>query len=88
MKLVKVEKDFCPACNQVGEFLKDTGVAYDTLNIQAGKDEDQEKARELLQKVGLFTVPVTFVLDGEGEIVDHARGVDRGKLQELVDLVK
>jgi glutaredoxin len=88
MKLVKVEKDFCPACNQVGAFLDDAGVTYEKLNIQGSDEEKADQARELLGKVGLFTVPVTFVLDGEGEIVDHARGVDRGKLQELVDLVK
>lgn len=92
MKLVKIEKDFCPACDQVGAFLDDTGVDYAKLNIMgAGSKEAEEKAdkaREILGKLGLFTVPVTVVLDEEGQIVDHARGADIGKLNELVESVK
>jgi glutaredoxin len=92
MKLIKIEKDFCPACNIVGAFLADTGVEYTTLNIMASgtpeKEKEAEEARELLGKLQLFTVPVTVVLDGQGEIVDHAKGNDQGKLTELVELVK
>jgi glutaredoxin len=88
MKLVKVEKDNCPACNVVGAFLDDTGVEYEKLNIQGSDEEAADKARGILGKLGFFTVPVTVVLDKDGEIVDSAKGADRGKLQELVELVK
>lgn len=87
MKLVKIEKDFCPACNQVGAFLDNEGVSYEKYNIQ-GTDENADKAREILGNLGLFTVPVTVVLDNEGSVQDHARGMDAPKLAELVEAVK
>lgn len=88
MKLVKIEKPFCPACDEVAAFLADAAVDYSTLNIQAGAESEQDQAREFLGQLGLFTVPVTIVLDDDNTIVDHARGMDRAKLQELVELVK
>lgn len=88
MKLLKVEKDFCPACNVVAEILDDAGVAYDKLNIQGADEEKAEQARDILGKLELFTVPVTVVMNEDGEIVDFARGADRGKLEQLIALVK
>ena len=88
MKLIKIEKPFCPACDEVAAFLADTGVEYSILNIQAGKESEQDQARKFLGQLGLFTVPVTIVLGEDNTIIDHARGMDRVKLQELVELVK
>lgn len=87
MKLIKIEKVHCPACNVVGAFLDDTGVEYTKLDSQA-PDKDGDRAREFLGELGLFTVPVTVLVDEFNKVVDHARGVDTGKLQELVDQVK
>jgi glutaredoxin len=88
MKLIKVEKDNCPACNIVGAFLDDAGVEYTKLNIQGTDPKEADEARGILGKLGLFTVPVTVVVDGQGEIVEHAKGADTGKLTELVELIK
>jgi glutaredoxin len=86
MKLVKIQKPNCPACNQVGAFLDNAAVEYDKWDIM-GSDENSDKARELLGKLGYFTVPVTVVLEGE-ELVKHSRGFNGDELQELVDMVK
>jgi glutaredoxin len=86
MNLVKIQKPNCPACNQVGAFLDDAGVEYDKWDIM-GSDEKSDKAREILGELGLFTVPVTVVLE-DGKLVKHSRGFNGGELQELVDMVK
>lgn len=90
-QLIKIEKDFCPACDIVGSILDDTGVEYSKLNIQASGTPEKEKeatdARGYLATVQLFTVPVTVLVE-DGQVIDHARGADREKLAELVEAVK
>lgn len=87
MKLIKIEKNQCPACDKVSAFLDDSGVAYETMNIHAG-DKQSEKAQSYLQELSLFTVPVTLVVNEAGHIVEYVRGMDVAGLQELTEFVR
>lgn len=87
MKIIKIEKNHCSACDKVSAFLDNSGVSYDTLNIHAdGKEAEQGQA--YLQELSLFTVPVTLVVNEEGHIVEYARGMDVDALQQLTEFVK
>lgn len=88
MKLLKIEKDFCPACNKVTAFLEDSGVTYETLNIQGDDQEKADLAREYLGELQLFTVPVTVLVNEDGGVIEHVRGMDPEGLQGLVNSVK
>jgi thioredoxin 1 len=80
MKLIKVQKEDCPACKQVEAFLQNQDVAYDTVDVY----QDPSIAMEL----GVMTVPVTVVKDDDGSIVASSLGFKPGELAELVEMVK
>ncbi|MDK2600527.1 glutaredoxin domain-containing protein [Bacillus stercoris] len=82
MKLLKIEKPNCPACNQVGEFLNHSGVEYQKVDIYEG-----DLGQEILGKLGLFTVPVTVLLDGE-DILSYVPGFNIDALTEIVEKAK
>jgi len=90
-QLIKIEKDFCPACDIVEAILKEHGAEYSKLNIQASGTPDKEKeadtAREYLAEIGLFTVPVTILVEDK-KVVDFAKGADREKLAEFAEAVR
>lgn len=88
MRVIKIEKDACPACLKVGAFLDNSEVAYSSLNIQGENEEQAEQARNYLGELSLFTVPVTVLVDYNGNIIEYAQGMDVAKLSELVSFVK
>lgn len=80
MKIVKVEKDNCPACDNVGVFLDNQGISYDKVDVY----KDPSIAMEL----GLMTVPIVVLKDKDGKIVDHAIGFNEEALSKIVEQVK
>lgn len=66
----------CPYCTMAKEYLKEKNIAFEDINV----NEDQEKAREMVEKSGQMGVPV---LDINGEIVV---GFDRAKIDSLLNL--
>ena len=52
----------CPYCVRAKQFLKDSNVAFDDINVAV----DHEKAQEMVDKTGQMGVPV---IDIDGEII-------------------
>ena len=65
----------CPYCDKVKQWLDDNGYSYQEYNVQ----ENQEKAREMIQRTQQRGVPQVFI--GEHEIV----GFRTEKIQEAID---
>ncbi len=66
----------CTYCEAAKNFFNQNGIAYIDYNVQ----EDQEKAREMVERSGQMGVPVIFI-DGEMVI-----GFDEPRLRELLGL--
>jgi glutaredoxin-like YruB-family protein len=76
MKVKIYSTPFCPHCAMVKEFLKQHGVEFEDVNVQ----ENQEAAKEMIQKSGQSGVPVIEV---NGKIIV---GFDKEKLIEVLGL--
>ncbi len=61
----------CPYCNMAKDFLKEKGVEYEEIDVS----ENEEKAREMVQKSGQMGVPVLEI--GEEVII----GFDKEKIE-------
>lgn len=64
----------CPYCVMVKDYLKQIKVNFEDINV----GEDQEKAREMVEKTGQMGVPV---VDISGEIIV---GFDKNKINEVL----
>jgi glutaredoxin 3 len=64
----------CPYCTMVKDYLKQNNVEYEDVNV----GEDQEKAREMVDKSGQMGVPVS---DIDGEIIV---GFDKAKIESVL----
>ncbi len=66
----------CHFCEAAKNFFNENGVVYTEHNVQ----EDQEKAREMVERSGQMGVPVIFIGD------EMVIGFDEGRLRELLGL--
>lgn len=66
----------CPFCIRAKQFLKDSKVAFEDIDVS----EDQEKAQEMIKKSGQMGVPV---LDIDGKIIV---GFDKEKINDAIGL--
>ncbi len=64
----------CPYCQQAKEYFKENKIEYTEYNVA----DDQEKAKEMIEKSGQMGVPV---IDINGTILV---GFDKGKLEEAL----
>lgn len=64
----------CPYCTKIKQWLDENGHEYTEHNVA----EDQEKAREMIQKTGQRGVPQTFI--GEKAVI----GFQPQKIQEAI----
>jgi glutaredoxin-like YruB-family protein len=77
MKNVKVySTPTCPWCIRTKQFLKDSNVAFEELDVST----NQAAAEEMIKKSGQMGVPV---VDIEGVIIV---GFDRGKIKESLGI--
>ncbi len=77
MKSVKVYgTSSCPFCIKAKQFLDDSGVEYENIDVST----DQDKAEEMKQKSGQMGVPV---IDIEGEIIV---GFDKDRISKALEL--
>ncbi len=74
MKVTIYSTPTCPYCLQAKEFFKEKGVEYTEINVA----EDQDKAKEMMDKSGQMGVPV---IDIDGEIIV---GFDKTKIEGLL----
>lgn len=75
-KLIKFEKDNCPACTMVENFLTDNKVVAEKVN--------PFNDPKLATKFMISSVPVTILLDEEGNEMGRSRGFNPSELEELI----
>ncbi|MGG0308223.1 HNH endonuclease [Priestia megaterium] len=75
MELIKFYKDGCNPCTMVDNFLKDAGVEYKSIHVF----ENPEIAGEY----DLASVPVTILLDDQGNEVKRSYGFNPPELEEM-----
>ena len=75
-KVIVYSTPACPYCVMVKNFLKQNNVGFEEIDVAA----DKAKAKEMVEKSGQMSVPVT---DVDGEVVV---GYDTGKLKKLLGL--
>jgi thioredoxin 1 len=75
-KLLKFEKENCPACSMVEGFLTDN-------NVKAEKVNPFEQPK-LAAKFMISSVPVTILLDDEGNEIQRSRGFKPDELEEII----
>ena len=68
----------CPFCVMVKDWLKGKSVKYDDFNV----GQNQDKAKEMMEKSGQMGVPV---IDIDGEIII---GFDKPKLEAALKKAK
>ncbi|MBD3210126.1 NrdH-redoxin [Candidatus Micrarchaeota archaeon] len=74
-KVIVYTGAWCPWCHKVMDFLKEHNVEFEARDV-----ENQEYAREVVEKSGQGGIPVTEI---DGQIVV---GYDVNKLRELLGL--
>lgn len=76
MKLLKFEKENCPSCQMVDNFLQ-------ANNIEAVKVNPFDKP-DLAVKFAISSVPVTILLDDKGNEVQRSIGYNPSELEEMI----
>lgn len=66
----------CPYCHKVKAFLKESNVEFEDIDVS----QNQEKAKEMVDKTGQMGVPV---IDVEGEFVV---GFDKEKIKSALGI--
>jgi thioredoxin 1 len=75
-KLLKFEKENCPACTMVENFLTDKNVEVEKVNPFENP--------KLAAKFMISSVPVTILLDEEGNEIQRSRGFNPEELDSLI----
>ncbi|MBU1135162.1 MAG: glutaredoxin family protein [Nanoarchaeota archaeon] len=57
MKVIVYSTKTCPYCDMLKDFLKEKGVEFEEIDVS----QNQEKAREMVEKSGQMGVPVTEI---------------------------
>jgi thioredoxin 1 len=77
MKLLKFEKENCPACTMVEHFLSDR-------NIEPEKVNPFENPK-LAANFRISSVPVTILLDDEGNEIKRVIGFKPDELEDIIN---
>jgi thioredoxin 1 len=81
-EIIKFEKNGCVPCVRVSNLLEENNVEYKAINIMIAENGD------LLEKYGIFSVPVTILLNDEGKVVKEVTGFDEVGLIEIINMNK
>lgn len=76
MRLIKLEQPNCNPCKMVSNYLNDAGVKYETVDVTQNP--------EVAAQFGAMGVPVTFLLNEQGEEVKRSIGFKPNELDELL----
>lgn len=74
--LLKLYKEDCVPCATLENFLNIQTIPHESVDIMKNTD--------LAVKYGIMSVPVTILLNENGEEVDRANGFNPEKLNELI----
>ncbi|WP_144509836.1 glutaredoxin family protein [Bacillus sp. FJAT-22090] len=75
-KLIKIYKQNCNPCTMVSGFLDSNSVVYDEFDIMENT--------ELAVKYGIMSVPVTILLDNDGNEIARSNGFNPPELERLI----
>ena len=75
-KVIVYSTDFCSYCHLAKDFLKENKIEFEDVNVQ----QDQSRAKEMVEKSGQQGVPV---IDIDGKIIV---GFDKDKIKELLGI--
>ncbi|NUI59265.1 MULTISPECIES: co-chaperone YbbN [Bacillus amyloliquefaciens group] len=76
MRLIKLEQPNCNPCKMVSNYLEQTGVEYEVVDVTQNP--------EVAAQFGVMGVPVTFLLNEQGEEVKRSIGFKPNELDELL----
>lgn len=77
MKLLKLEKYMCGACNRLSAYLEGNELPHETVNI--------EDHPEIAAKYQAMAAPILIALDDRGEEIDRVEGFNVEKIQEMLE---
>lgn len=78
MKVTVYSTPACPWCHKAKEFLRQHRIKYSEINVA----DDQQAAREMIEKSGQMGVPV---IDVDGQIII---GFDKPALEKALGIAK
>ncbi|MCX2809570.1 thioredoxin domain-containing protein [Bacillus sp. ChL18] len=76
MRLIKLEQPNCNPCKMVSNYLNDAGVKYETVDVT--------QKPEVAAQYEVMGVPVTILLNEQGEEVKRSIGFKPDELDKLV----
>ena len=76
MKILKFYLPSCTPCKFVDQFLQDKDIEYQSINIEENDD--------LREKYDIMSVPVTVLLDSNGEETERVHGFNPAQLESLI----
>ncbi|MED4883059.1 thioredoxin family protein [Bacillus smithii] len=79
-KILKLEKYNCPTCVKVSNYLNDKGVTFEAVNV--------EDNPEIAAQYGVMGVPVTIILDDDGNEIQRSVGFKVEELEEIISKLK
>ena len=84
MKIIKFGKPYgeCPPCDKVSDYLKSREIEVEEVNPFETEDY------ELILKHNITTVPVTVLVDGNGDTILRKAGFNEKALNSLIEKYK
>ncbi|MER1274806.1 thioredoxin domain-containing protein [Bacillus velezensis] len=76
MRLIKLEQPNCNPCKMVSNYLNEVGVKYETVDVT--------QKPEVAAQFEVMGVPVTILLNEQGEEVKRSIGFKPNELDELL----
>ncbi|MFB8094227.1 thioredoxin domain-containing protein [Bacillus velezensis] len=76
MRVIKLEQSNCNPCKMVSNYLNDAGVKYETVDVT--------QKPEVAAQYEVMGVPVTILLNEQGEEVKRSIGFKPDELDKLV----
>ncbi|MGE0910425.1 thioredoxin family protein [Bacillus atrophaeus] len=77
MRLIKLEQPNCNPCKMVSNYLEQANIQFETVDVT------QEP--EVAARFGVMGVPVTILINGQGEEVKRSIGFKPDELDELLN---
>lgn len=76
-KIIKLEQQNCQPCIMVSQFLDEKGVQYERVDVSLDPDTASQYR--------VMGVPVTILLDNEGNEIKRSVGFNPVELEEIVE---
>ncbi|MFK7678634.1 glutaredoxin family protein [Bacillus sp. Wb] len=83
-KVIKFEKENCPKCDRVENFLQGNGVTYRKIDIE---NVDSIEDMDYIARFVDFGLPVVVVLDGNNKEIAKVTDYNIPELEELVSKI-